>query len=650
MDMQVYKVRDPSGAMREIQGPAGASDAEVVARAQELFGGHEAKLAAIEAADKKLYDPAAGQGNFENFAAGVGKAVTDTGRGVKQLASYVVPGMDSNAITAEIIEARKRDKSLTDTGAGLAGDVAGNIGMALLPGGVLKGASVAARAIPAAARSAEALSTAGTVAMAPRSIPAALGVGGAQGVIQPAANPQERVLNTLLGAGATAAVPVAGAALRTGKAALEPFYEGGKDQIIGRALTGASGGRANDVIAALQSARELVPGSAPTAGQAAGNAGVASMERAAVATVPEAGVAHAERMGAQNTARVNSLEDIAGTGGQREFYDQARKDAAQKLYHEAYDAGVDITRDATSGQFLPKNVVSGVKGEISVLLKRPAIQDAVNDARRLAANEGVAMKDMAGSIKGLDYVKRALDDKIGATNGNEQRILIDLKNRLLTTLDRLSPKYAEARTTFKEMSKPINQMDVAQEIADKSINKLTGNLQPQAYARALDDSTAARATGFKGATLENTMEPAQLERLQAIKDDVARALMAQNAGRGPGSDTVQKLAYTNLVDQAGVPTFLRHFGPTQAAGNLLSRGADAAYGRANKEIAQKLAIGMLDPKEAARMMESATPSQRAEIISLLASRTLTPLGMSVPALTRASGVGALPLNQEGNGR
>lgn len=39
---QIYKVQDPSGNIREISGPAGASDEEVIARAQELFGTTEA--------------------------------------------------------------------------------------------------------------------------------------------------------------------------------------------------------------------------------------------------------------------------------------------------------------------------------------------------------------------------------------------------------------------------------------------------------------------------------------------------------------------------------------------------------------------------------------------------------------------------------
>lgn len=42
METQIYKVRDPSGSMREIKGPVGASDEQVIAKAKELLGSQPA--------------------------------------------------------------------------------------------------------------------------------------------------------------------------------------------------------------------------------------------------------------------------------------------------------------------------------------------------------------------------------------------------------------------------------------------------------------------------------------------------------------------------------------------------------------------------------------------------------------------------------
>jgi hypothetical protein len=238
-------------------------------------------------------------------------------------------------------------------------------------------------------------------------------------------------------------------------------------------------------------------------------------------------------------------------------------------------------------------------------------------ARTLARNEGLDLTDAAGSVQGLDYVKRALDDAVGKSSGNEQRVLMGVRDKLVGLLDEVSPKYGEARRTFAAMSQPINQMDVAQAIADKSINKLTGNLQPSAYARALSDKTAQQATGFGKATLEGTMGGPQLNALNSILLDVQRASAAQNAGRGVGSDTLQKLAYSNLMEQSGVPTFLRSLPPAQVVGNLLARGADTVYGRANREISGLLGEVMLDPQRASLLMMGATPAERSKVLGLL---------------------------------
>lgn len=48
METQIYKVRDPSGAVREIKGPAGASDETIIAKAKELF----ANVAPVDMASK----------------------------------------------------------------------------------------------------------------------------------------------------------------------------------------------------------------------------------------------------------------------------------------------------------------------------------------------------------------------------------------------------------------------------------------------------------------------------------------------------------------------------------------------------------------------------------------------------------------------
>ena len=576
------------------------------------------KLAKIDPKQDPAMSPTSGMSGMDKFLAGIGKSMYDAGRGVGQLVGAVSQD--------DIKAARKMDAPLMDTGAGMAGDVAGTIGMALLPGGAVKGAGMLFKN--------PALSAMGSTLLAPNTIPSALTVGGGMGFIQPAESMRERATNTGIGAGATALIPAAGRAYQAAKSAVEPFYEAGQQRIMGKLLNRAAGDQAPQAMAAMRSATELVPGSIPTAGQSSGNAGIAAVERASSAIDPTVTTAYAERMAQQNAARVNALREMSGSDGQRALFAADRDTAANQLYDAAYKAGVDLRRDATTGQFLSKAQQAARKGEITKLMQTPALQEASDKAMSLMRNDpnlkGQVLNP-SGSVQGLDYTRRALSDMIGSTQGNEQRILINLRDRLDTTLNTISPKYAEARSTFAEMSKPINQMDVAQHIADKSIRALDDVIKPTQFAGLLNDQTAKTATGWKGATLDKVMSPEQMGLLGNIKSDLARAEFAKNAGRGAGSDTVQKLAYSNIIEGAGIPTWLQNMSLAQIGGNIASRGADAVYGRANREMATKLAQGLLTPQEAAQWMAIANQSQQPSVIGLL-GRGITPLGMAAPGL------------------
>lgn len=85
-----------------------------------------------------------GMSGTEKFLAGAGKGMTDIARGVGQ-----VLGLGDQQ---SIDEAKARDAPLTNTGAGLAGDIAGNLAATVIPGVGLGGLATrgAALALPAA--------------------------------------------------------------------------------------------------------------------------------------------------------------------------------------------------------------------------------------------------------------------------------------------------------------------------------------------------------------------------------------------------------------------------------------------------------------------------------------------------------------------
>lgn len=200
--------------MGVVEFPDGMGDAEISAAIRRSIGAQQPV--------QETYDPTEGMSGFDKFAAGVGKAISDTGLGLKQLyahaADLVAPRERSiedlitetdNSRVAEvqrqIDEVRKRDAALMDTGAGLAGNIAGTVGTFLTPGVALKGASMLPKM--------GGLATAARAVTAPETIRGAAALGAGLSAIQPVASDESRGANVALGAAAGAGGQALGKAI-----------------------------------------------------------------------------------------------------------------------------------------------------------------------------------------------------------------------------------------------------------------------------------------------------------------------------------------------------------------------------------------------------------------------------------------------------
>jgi hypothetical protein len=141
-------------------------------------------------------NPTEGMPWWQKALAGAGKAFVDTGRGVQQIASYAGLG-DKQAIQQEIDQAKERDTALMDTGAGLAGNIGGNLATMIGPTAALGAVGKVAHA--------PALVNAARAAMVPNTVKGAAAGGAALGGIQPVASDESRIANVGLGAAGGAA-------------------------------------------------------------------------------------------------------------------------------------------------------------------------------------------------------------------------------------------------------------------------------------------------------------------------------------------------------------------------------------------------------------------------------------------------------------
>lgn len=526
-------------------------------------------------------DPTEDMNILQTGAAGLGKMIVDTGRGAKQLL-----GIGDQKKLQETIDAEKElSKPLMSTWGGNIGNVGGQIGLALLPGGAIARAGNMAK-IPGMVAAGQAM-MAPPINLAGGLIGA--GMGAAQGAIQPVASDESRLANIMLPAAAGAALPVLGMGLGAMRGAVEPLYEGGRDKIIGRALRSAAGQNADDVARRMAQGASTVPGVKPTAAEVAQSGGISAMQRAASAVDPES---YAFRATKNNEARIAAIEKMAGTGGERAQYEGIRGMMTEIPYEEAVKTGVD------------KNMASALSPQIKNLMERPSIKYAIDSAKGIMDERSVELAK-SGSVEGLQLVKQALDDAIerggNATTKigkNQLRALQQTRSDLISVMEDIVPKLREADVAYRQWSQPINQMDVAEQILNKAKDPVSGNLQPRAFVRAISDDTVRGVTGYSGSTLKNTMTPGQMGVLTGIVKDLRGVNNLSNLGRGAGSDTVQKLSMTNLMQQSGLPMGVLNLYGMGALGRV-------AFSNADEAMKSRLAQAMLDPQEAARLMQAA---------------------------------------------
>jgi len=213
-------------------------------------------------------------------------------------------------------------------------------------------------------------------------------------------------------------------------------------------------------------------------------------------------------------------------------------------------------------------------------------------------------------MRGLHETKMALDDEIAKLNAmdptgsqkSKLNSLITAKDRLLGFIEEISPEYKTARETFAKVSKPIEQLESIKGLAEKSVSASTEKVKFDQFANNLQKLKK-----------EGVISDRQAERLDAVLQDMQRVKFAETAGKDVGSDTVQKLAFSNLMNQVGLPNALRNFAPTGIVGGALERVGDALYGGANQKLKTRLAETMLDPAQAARLMENVKPYAASQV-------------------------------------
>jgi hypothetical protein len=339
------------------------------------------------------------------------------------------------------------------------------------------------------------------------------------------------------------------------------------------------------------------------------------MQRAALNASPEATNALAQRQAQNTVARTSALENIASPTRVAKYQD-LRSQLGDDLYTPALDKAMDFSK-----------LSAGMKTQVTSLAQTPAIKRAMSQAQENALNKGYDIGDPSGSLKGLHETKMALDQEINAVKAKLQRDnagatsaeldgLKAAKNRLLAFIEnpKVSPEYKKARETYARLSKPVEQLETISNIADKATRDKDSSILLNRFSNELEK-----------AKKEGLLSKQQISRLENIKADMMRTDFANEAGRGVGSNTMQNLAYNNMLQEVNLPNLLRRRGLAETAGNIAARVKDVAYGSMNKRLTNEMAETLLDPRKAAALMklagkqplEAQLPTEQSNLAKLL---------------------------------
>ena len=389
------------------------------------------------------------------------------------------------------------------------------------------------------------------------------------------------------------AKPARGAAkiLRTAPPAVQRFFDP-----KGAAYLEATEGRAGDIVQQLRyGPSEIVPGSKPTAAQAASPMGVTKFSALGASAAKALPTEYYARGVEQQAARANAMRGVGKTPADITAAITAREAATTPLYKQA-----EARKFAADPTLLQ-------------IADDPYIKQALPDAARLSKSQGATFDNNPTLY--IHNVKISLDKMLSRTGETalargERAQVMAVKDRLVGWLEKNAPEYGQARKTFAAKSKPINQMQVGQYLEGKLTAPLgVGEQRAGVFATAVKDAagTIKRATTnearFKALT--DVLTPDQVRVVESIRDDLARAAETKiQAQKGtPTAPKVDQLA-SAAQRTARLPNLMSRI--TSVANDIMSR----VVGNIDSKLAIQLATEMLDPQAAAAAIEKAIAAER----------------------------------------
>jgi hypothetical protein len=379
-------------------------------------------------------------------------------------------------------------------------------------------------------------------------------------------------------------------------------------------LSGVLEDRGPEYVAALRRQAEIVPGSVPTAGEViAGMDQPGTLLPALQAKVAKgvASTPYEDIAAAQREAQIKSIQSIGQTPADLAEAIKARGETTAPMYE-----GVKVQQGPINTQPVIDVIDKAVKENP---LNRPLVSALTG------------LKDNISKSANAGDLSSALDD-VKAMLGSQDNKFI--KGQLTDVKDALSaalPGYGEAQAKFKEMSQPVNTMQIGQQLEGALTSPLSENqTRPGVFANAVANAptTIKKATGdARFATLSDALETGDSLKVSQVLQDLSRT-QEFKALAAKGAEQVKDLG------KAAIPRSPSFF---SAWATMANKVMDALEGKINQKAAMEIADAMMRPETAATAIEKA---MREVQMQKAIEEAYAKRGQTAAGVTRSAVVGA----------
>ncbi|HUN00402.1 MAG TPA: lytic transglycosylase domain-containing protein [Halothiobacillus sp.] len=329
-----------------------------------------------------------------------------------------------------------------------------------------------------------------------------------------------------------------------------------------------------------------VPGSVPTRPEYMGDPAISVASKAHYQNDPTAQRLYAERQAANNGARVDLAQTLAGTPQAVQTLDEARGAQAEQDLATAFGDKKPV--DAAPVAEAINGILTSPRG-----LENTQLQKYVAPLLDRLKNPDGTLKTDPEQLYGLrediarmqSKASQAGDPNLSHVSGQLQTI----KDSLDQTIEQGAPGYQQYLKNYADASKPIDTMEYLQSWLPKLVNSKNQMTLNSVHSLMKDITTKQNLPGVNAA---KSIDQATLDQLWNLHSDLQRYSNV-DLGRATGSETNQLAAAAQHIGMAGAHAVAGHVLP--GVGNMLLEGGKNIIARGSNNKRTNLLLAPPPP-------------------------------------------------------